>query len=92
MSRSQNTTNVLCESPPEGVSRKILDGVMISVEQSYILAGMTPAKTDSNTGIAQEALIFDPIPRVDGTEPSDDPLLDPHAAVYLASGRRRRAG
>jgi len=36
-------------------------------------------------------LIFDPIPRVDGIESSGDPLLEPRAAVYLMSGRRRRA-
>lgn len=35
-------------------------------------------------------MIFDPIPRVDGIEPSGDPLLDPRADVYLLSGRRRR--
>jgi catalase len=40
---------------------------------------------------AQRQIIFDPIPRVDGIEPSGDPLLDPRATVYLASGRRRRA-
>lgn len=40
---------------------------------------------------AQRHIIFDPIPRVDGIEPSDDPLLDPRASIYLASGRRRRA-
>jgi len=39
----------------------------------------------------QQHIIFDPIPRVDGIEPSDDPLLEPRAAVYLMSGRRRRA-
>ncbi len=33
---------------------------------------------------------FDPIPRVDGIEPSDDPLLELRAAIYLLSGRRRR--
>ena len=38
----------------------------------------------------QQHLIFDPIPRVDGIEPSDDPLLELRAAVYLISGRRRR--
>lgn len=36
-------------------------------------------------------LIFDPIPRVDGVEPSDDPLLEVRAHVYLLSGRERRA-
>ena len=38
----------------------------------------------------QKQIIFDPIPRVDGIEPSDDPLLELRAAVYLLSGRRRR--
>ena len=40
---------------------------------------------------AQRQTIFDPIPRVDGIESSGDPLLDPRANVYLASGRRRRS-
>ena len=35
-------------------------------------------------------VIFDPIPRVEGIEPSDDPLLELRAAIYLLSGRRRR--
>lgn len=39
----------------------------------------------------QKHLIFDPVPRVDGVEPSDDPLLHARAAVYLVSGRERRA-
>ncbi|MGA7313656.1 MAG: catalase family peroxidase [Silvibacterium sp.] len=39
----------------------------------------------------QKNIIFDPIPRVDGIDPSDDPLLELRAAVYLISGRRRRA-
>jgi catalase len=38
----------------------------------------------------QKNIIFDPIPRVDGIEPSGDPLLELRAAVYLLSGRRRR--
>jgi catalase len=36
-------------------------------------------------------IIFDPVPRVDGIDPSDDPLIDLRAALYLLSGRRRRA-
>jgi catalase len=39
----------------------------------------------------QKQIIFDPIPRVDGIEPSADPLLELRAALYLISGRRRRA-
>jgi len=39
----------------------------------------------------QQHIIFDPIPRVDGIDPSADPLLELRAAVYLLSGRQRRA-
>jgi catalase len=38
----------------------------------------------------QKQIIFDPVPRLEGIEPSDDPLLELRAAVYLISGRRRR--
>ncbi|MBV8277235.1 MAG: catalase family peroxidase [Verrucomicrobia bacterium] len=43
-----------------------------------------------NDAQEQKQIIFDPIPRVDGIEPSDDPLLELRAAIYLISGRRRR--
>ncbi len=36
-------------------------------------------------------IIFDPIPRVEGIDPSDDPLIEVRSALYLLSGRRRRA-
>ncbi|QSZ36743.1 hypothetical protein DSL72_006626 [Monilinia vaccinii-corymbosi] len=39
----------------------------------------------------QKHIIFDPIPRVDGVDVSDDPLLEVRAGVYLTSGRERRA-
>lgn len=39
----------------------------------------------------QKQIIYDPIPRVQGIEPSDDPLLEMRAAIYLISGRERRA-
>jgi catalase len=44
-----------------------------------------------NNEAEQRHIIFDPIPRVEGIGPSDDPLLDPRATIYLMSGRRRRA-
>jgi len=40
---------------------------------------------------AQQQIIFDPIPRVDGIDASADPLFEPRANVYLMTGRRRRA-
>ena len=45
----------------------------------------------SDSQAQQQQIIFDPIPRVDGIEPSADPLLELRAAIYLLSGRRRRA-
>lgn len=36
-------------------------------------------------------IIFDPVPRVDGLDPSGDPLTQVRADIYLLSGRRRRA-
>lgn len=50
------------------------------------LTGILP-----NNPNEQKRLIFDPIPRLDGIEPSDDPLLELRAAIYLMSGRRRRS-
>ena len=44
-----------------------------------------------NNAAEQQHIIFDPIPRVEGIEASDDPLFEPRANVYLMSGRRRRA-
>lgn len=45
----------------------------------------------ANDAEEQRKIIFDPIPRFPGIEPSDDPLLELRAAIYLMSGRRRRA-
>ena len=45
----------------------------------------------TNNAHEQKHIIFDPIPRVDGIDPSNDPLLELRAAIYLLSGRRRRA-
>src|SRR6476659_8082436 len=36
-------------------------------------------------------IIFDPVPRVEGIDPSGDPLTQVRADLYLLSGRRRRA-
>jgi catalase len=53
---------------------------------TIVLTGLVPAG-DSEKG----RIIFDPIPRVDGIDPSGDPLLAARADLYLVSGRRRRA-
>ena len=62
-------------------------------ESREVLELGTIALTNTVAGDAEEQrhIIFDPIPRVDGIEASADPLLELRAAVYLISGRRRRA-
>jgi catalase len=35
-------------------------------------------------------IIFDPVPRINGIDPSGDPLTQVRADLYLLSGRRRR--
>jgi catalase len=44
----------------------------------------------SDNDSEQKQIIYDPIPRIQGIEPSDDPLLELRAALYLISGKRRR--
>ena len=56
----------------------------------FELGTITLKETVTGDAEEQRHIIFDPIPRVDGIEPSDDPLLELRAAVYLISGRRRR--
>jgi catalase len=56
-----------------------------------VLGEVTLTKIVPDNAAAQQQIIFDPIPRVDGIEASADPLFEPRANVYLMSGRRRRA-
>lgn len=46
---------------------------------------------DEESLTRQRSVIFDPIPRVSGLEPSEDPLLEVRANIYLISGKQRRA-
>ncbi len=51
---------------------------------------MTLTRLENHNDPELRKIIFDPIPRVDGIDASADPLLEVRAAIYLASGRRRR--
>ena len=55
------------------------------------LGGIVLTHAVPDDAAAQQHIIFDPIPRVQGIEPSNDPLLELRAAIYLISGRRRRS-
>ena len=53
---------------------------------------LTLSKVANDQDPELKKIIFDPIPRIDGMEPSADPLIEVRAAIYLMSGRRRRKG
>ena len=60
-------------------------------ERSQVELGWLELTSVVEDSVAQQKrIIFDPIPRVEGIEPSADPLLELRAAIYLLSGRRRR--
>ncbi len=73
-----DTVNDVTVQWPE--SRKVLDLGRLSFTEPVL-----------DEAHEQKQIIFDPIPRVDGIDASDDPLLELRAAVYLLSGRRRRS-
>ncbi len=56
-----------------------------------MLGSLTLTAAVEDDAAEQKQIIFDPIPRVQGILPSEDPLLELRAAIYLISGRRRRA-
>lgn len=72
-----DTTDDITAEWPE--DRKIVELGSIKIE-----------KLDENSEKEQKRAIFDPIPRVNGIEPSADPILDFRAGLYLMSGRERR--
>ena len=52
---------------------------------------LTLTERVDDTDPEMRKIIFDPIQRVDGMDPSNDPLFEIRSALYLLSGRRRRA-
>jgi catalase len=52
---------------------------------------ITLTKRGNDADPEMRKIIFDPVPRVDGIDPSGDPLTEVRSAIYLLSGRRRRA-
>jgi catalase len=55
------------------------------------LGALTLTEPVADNAHQQKHIIFDPVPRVEGIDPSEDPLIELRAAIYLLSGRRRRA-
>ncbi|PYI02691.1 heme-dependent catalase [Aspergillus sclerotiicarbonarius CBS 121057] len=72
----------------------VTDDCTVHWPDDRILVKLGTVRLDSimeDNDAEQKRIIFDPVPRVDGIEPSADPLIDTRAGVYLISGRERRA-
>ncbi|CAK7220893.1 hypothetical protein SBRCBS47491_004342 [Sporothrix bragantina] len=83
------TDNNTVHWPEEGPdARELVDLGLVTLDALFEDKEEEPTKSDADE---QKYLIFDPIPRVDGIEASADPLLELRAAVYLISGKERRA-
>lgn len=58
--------------------------------QQVLLGVISLTRLVAEDDVDGRRIIFDPIPRVPGIEPSADPLLEPRADVYVLTGKRRR--
>lgn len=59
--------------------------------ETVVLGEVKLEKVLEDSAEASKHVIFDPVPRVAGIKPSEDPLIDFRAQVYLLSGRARRS-
>ena len=85
------TFKLLAQLAEEG---DITDDATVHWPEDRKLVELGSVKVESmveNNDKEQKYIIMDPIPRIQGIEPSDDPLLELRAALYLVSGRQRRA-
>ena len=61
-------------------------------DRGLALLGMiTLTRRVPDDDLGGRRIIFDPIPRVAGIEPSADPLFEQRADAYVLSGKRRRS-
>ncbi|KIW04273.1 uncharacterized protein PV09_04575 [Verruconis gallopava] len=74
------------EDPTDDVTKKWPED-----RKKVELGTITLTSLVADDAATQKKTIFDPIPRVDGIEPSADPILEFRAALYLISGRERRS-
>ncbi|TAQ86336.1 hypothetical protein B7494_g5337 [Chlorociboria aeruginascens] len=85
------TFKLLAQVAEEG---DVTDDVTIRWPESRKLVELGSVKVEAileDNAKEQKQIIFDPIPRVAGVEPSADPLLEIRAGVYVIGGKQRRA-
>jgi catalase len=91
LSKGPATFRVLVQMAEDGDD--VTDATVIWPETREMVEFGTVMLTERVDELAPERrkIIFDPVPRVDGIDPSGDPLTEVRSDVYLLSGRRRRA-
>lgn len=90
LAREPIVMRIVVELAPEGAT---VNDATVSWENSKKVefGKIELTRRVSPEDVESDRIIFDPIPRVDGIDPSDDPLIELRAAIYLLTGRRRRA-
>jgi catalase len=91
LSKGAVTFRVLVQMAEDGDD--VTNATVIWPETRQLAAFGTVTLTERVDELAPEhrKIIFDPVPKVDGIDPSGDPLTEVRSDVYLLSGRRRRA-
>jgi catalase len=91
LSKGPVTFRVLVQLAGDGDD--VTNGTVIWPEARQLVEFGTITLTERVDELAPDRrkIIFDPVPKVDGIEPSGDPLTEVRSDVYLLSGRRRRA-
>ena len=90
LSRGAVTFHLKAQLAAPGDSTKDASIPWPKSNETVELGTLTITKSASDSLEAQKTLLFLPGQLIDGIEPSDDPLLELRAAIYLLSGRRRR--
>ena len=80
-----------CKWPRTGTTSPTPPSIWPETRQLVEFGTVTLTERVDELAPERRKIIFDPVPKVDGIDPSGDPLTEVRSDVYLLSGRRRRA-
>ncbi|KAJ7147107.1 catalase related subgroup domain-containing protein [Mycena crocata] len=90
IARGPVTFHLLCQIANDGDTTNDVTVHWPKDRAMLNLGKLTLSTIIADNNQEQKRIIFDPIPRIDGIQESEDPLFEFRAALYLISGRRRR--
>ena len=91
LAKGPATFRVLVQLAADGEEVKDSTAVWPEARPAMDFGTIRIAKRVDEQSPEMRKVIFDPVPRVDGIDPSGDPLTEVRSELYLLSGRRRRA-